>query len=225
MVKLWFALVLTIVMGVASFPATSQQPASPGASSQPNAQDNLPPGTKAQGELASAIDVKKAHGGDQFRARLWKDVRISDKLTLPQKTILVGHVVNAQPRTSATPESRLTLAFDKAILKNGTEIPFHGIVAGVELSALAAAAAQNTNADLNTLRNPGSTTNYAMPGGGAQSQQDQMPTLGPTGVLDPHIILKIDAAGNLTILNSATRADIKIKDHSTLDIVITHIGD
>lgn len=180
-------------------------------------------GTGGQAEILSAIDVKKVHAGDTFRARLWEDVHMNGKIILPQKSILTGHIVEAHPHTRDEPESRLSVAFDKASLKDGTELPLHGVVENVQLSGAAADAAQNSNAALyGNARSPGTTTNMAMPGSGAH--QDALPTFGPSGVLDPNLILKIDAAGVQTVFISNTKADVKIKEHSTLTIRITHIG-
>jgi len=180
-------------------------------------------GTGGPAEILSAIDVKKAHAGDTFRARLWEDVRMDGKIVLPKKTVLTGHIVEAHPRTKDDPESRLSVAFDKAILKDGTELPLQGVVENVQLSAMAAEAAQNISAaQYDDARNPGSTTNMAMPGGAAH--QDSVPTFGPSGVLDPNLVLKIDDAGFRTVFISNTKADVKIKEHSTITVRITHMG-
>ena len=215
---------LSIVAALVSVAMIAQQPSASSTASS-STQELLPEGTVVEAEIAGSIDAKKVHPGDQFRARLWKDVSNGEKVLLSQKTMLIGHIVEARPRTKDHPESRLTIAFDKAVLKNGTEYPLHGVIEGVELSAVAAAAAHDSNAGLyRSVRNPGSTTDVAMPGGNLETESDQPPTFGPTGIFDPDLILKDDAAGILTVLNSNTKAEVKIKDHSTLKVRITHIG-
>ena len=62
--------------------------------------------------MNSDIDVRKAHVGGIFADQAMGSVRSGDKVILPQKTIIVGHVVEAKPRTKDNPESRLTIAFD-----------------------------------------------------------------------------------------------------------------
>lgn len=214
----WNRILLTLVVIALSHAAHGLQ-----SSAETVTQDQPGAGTGGQAEILGAIDVRKAHAGETFRARLWEDVRLNGKTILPQKTILSGHVVEAHPHTKDEPESRISIAFDKAILKDGTELPLHGVVENVQLSAMAADAAQNISAaKYDDARNPSTTTNMAMPGSG--QHRESLPTLGPSGVLDPNLILKIDAAGLQTVFISNTKADVKIKEHSTLTIRITHIG-
>src|SRR5690348_2097057 len=96
----------------------------------------IDPGPLLQLAVRTDVDAKKAHAGDIFKTRLWNDVRTGDKVSLPQKTILVGHVVAAQPHTKDNPESSLTGAFDKAILKSGAELPLRGVIERVQLSQM-----------------------------------------------------------------------------------------
>jgi hypothetical protein len=224
----WIRLGLITVMGLISFGSHSQQPTASTAQNPTPAK--ISPGTLIQAEMNSDLDVKKAHAGDIFRTRLWEAVRSGDKVILPQKTIVVGHVVAAQPRTKDNPESRLTIAFDKAVLKDGSELPLHGVVARVQLSSMAVAAAADANArSYNPGLNPGSTSNIAMPAQvplpGEGGDKNQLATLGPTNIRDTTILSEEDASGTLTVFRSATKADVKIKHYATLDVRITHTGD
>lgn len=246
----WIRLVLSTAIGLVLFagqpgvPAepvfasvawNSQQPAASSTSSptSPTAtQAKISPGTLVQVEMTSDVDVKKAHAGDIFRTKLWQDVRSGDKIILPQNTVLVGHVVDAQPRTKTTAESKLTIAFDKAVLKDGSELPLHGVVERVQLTPIAVAAGAGTNTpSYNPGLNPGSTTNVAMPnqlpspGQGGVQDKNQLPTPGPTNIRDTSILIQRDASGTLTVLSSAAKADVKLKHYATLDVRITHTGE
>lgn len=230
MKKRWIRLVFTVAMGSISFASHSRQPFTPVAQAQTSAptgpQVKLDSGMLIQVEMNSDIDAKKAHAGDIFRTRLWEAVRSGDKVILPQKTIVVGHVVAAQPRTKDNPESRLTIAFDKAVLKDGSEVPLHGAVARVQLSAMAVSAAADANArSYNPGLSPGSTTNIAMPAQlplpGEGGDKNQLATLGPTNIRDTNILCEEDASGLLTVFRSATKADVKLKHYATLDVRIT----
>ena len=197
---------------------------------QPAASGPIAPGTLLQVEMQSDVDAKKAHPGDIFKARLWDDVRNGDKVVLPAKTILVGHVVAAQPHTKDNPDSSLSVAFDKAILKNGAEIPLRGVIERVQLSQMAAAAAEGANGpSYNPGLNPGSTTNIAMPSqqpqAGQGPHQDQPLTPGPTNIRDTSLVPQADASGNLTVIGSAGKSDAKLKKFATLDVRITHAGE
>lgn len=211
----WANLILTTVLALASPAVIGQQPAS----SNPSP-DSIT-GPIIQVEMSNDVDVKKAHPGDVFKTRVWDDVRSGDKVVLPQKTVIVGHVVAAQPRTKDNSDSKLTIAFDKAILKNGSELPLHGIVERVELSQMAVTATDRNSPSYNPGLNPGSTTNVAMPNSSGAEQQQIAP--GPTYIRDSSIVLKGDASGN-TVLTSTTKADVKLKHFATLDVRITKIG-
>ena len=193
------------------------------ASSQPKIQPLLS-GTLVLIEMNSDVDAKKAHPGDPFRARVWGSVRSGDKVVLPEKTVLVGHVVVAQPRSKDNPESKLTVAFDKAVLKDGSEIALSGVVERVELSRMAVAAATDRNApSYNQTPNPGSTTNIAMP---AQQMPDSPELgLGPTNVRDTTIDPAPDPSTGQTVLSSTNKTDIKLKHYATLDVRITKSGE
>jgi len=181
------------------------------------------PGTLIQVEITSDIDVKKVHAGDTFRTRLWNDVRSGDKIVLPQQSIIIGHVVEAHPRTKDSAESRLVIAFDKAQLKDGGELPLHGVVARVQLSpiAVAAAAHDNNARSFNPSMNPGSTTNIAMPAQvpPAEGPGNPLPSPGPSNIKDPDISAQGDPAGNSTL--TSTKADVKLKHYASLDIRVT----
>lgn len=215
-IPLLLVLVLTVLA------AAGQQSGSSSASSQAVADAPIMPGTLIQAEILTDVDAKKAHPGDLFRARLWADVRNGDKIVLPQKTILVGHVVAAVPRTKDTPQSTLTVAFDKALLKGGAEIAVHGVVERVQLSPMAASSMSSANAPYNPGLNPGSTTNIAMPAAGATGGQGTIElTSGPTNIRDASIELRPDASGTNTMM-TAIKTDVKLKRLATLDIRVTH---
>jgi hypothetical protein len=181
-------------------------------------------GTLIQVELSKDVDAKKAHSGDEVRTKLWADVRAGDNIILPKKTLIVGHVAEAQARTKANPESKLTIAFDKAVLKNGSEIPLHAVIERVQLSPLALAAAGKDNSQLYSA-NPGSTTNIAMPAQlpepGRGGPEDQTPSPGPTNVRDPNIGVQQDTSRALTMLSNR-KEDVKLKHFATLDLRICH---
>jgi len=197
---------------------------------QPPASAPIAPGTLLQVEMSNDVDAKKAHPGDVFKTRLWDDVRNGDKVVLPAKTVVVGHVVAAQPHTKDNSDSSLSVAFDKAILKSGAEIPLHCVVERVQLSQMAAAAAAGANGpSYNQGLNPGSTTNIAMPAqqpqAGEGPHQDQPLTPGPTNIRDTGLVPQADPSGNLTVIGSAGKSDAKLKKFATLDVRVTRSGE
>ena len=209
----------------------AQQPTMKEDTSEKIAIVKINPGTLIQVEITSDLDVKKAHEGDIFRTKLWADLRTGDKILLPEKTIIAGHVVEAQPRSKANPESKLTIAFDKAVMKDGSEVPLHAVVERVQLSPMAvAAAADNKSASYNQGLNPGNTTNIAMPAQTSPADSDADSSRkklapGPTNVRDTSITLQADPSGTQTVLTSTNKSDLKLKHYVTLDLRITKTGE
>jgi hypothetical protein len=172
-----------------------------------------------QVEMSGDLEVKKAHPGDVFRTKLWEDVSSGGKVVLPKKTIVVGHVVEAQPHTKFDPASKLTIAFDKALLQDG-ELPLHGIVERVEYSSIAVSAAADAKAhSYNNSPFPGSTTNVAMPTQG--SAQDTQVAPGPTNIKDTSLDVRWNPSAGTTVISSTTKDDVKLKRFATLDVRIT----
>ena len=88
----------------------------------------LSSGTTLQAELTKSIDAKKAKPGDEVTAKLTQDVRSSNQVVLHKGTKLVGHVTEAQAKSKENGESKLGIAFDKAVLKGGQEMAFTGVI-------------------------------------------------------------------------------------------------
>ena len=223
----WMIFFALAASGTISMVANSQQPAPSNVPPPASAVSKITPGTLAQVEVSSDIDAKKAHAGDVFRTRLWDDVRgSSGQVVLPSKTTLVGHVVECQPRTKDNQESKLTLAFDKAVLKDGSELPLRGVVQRVQISSVALAAAEANSPTYNPSANPGSTSNIAMPASVPPTKdRNEPPTPGPTNMRDSSIDAKPDASGTLTVFTSANKADVKLKKFATLDVRIMRAGE
>lgn len=238
-------LAFVIGLGLTSFAANRQQlpaqsvapsAAAPAASKDKIKPDKIKPGTGLQAEMLSSLDVKKAHVGDSFQATLWDNVWGPSAIVLPHGTKIIGRVLEAKRRTKESPESKLVITFDKAVLQDGSELPLRGVVESVELSAESAAAAQDSGVDMSgASRGPSSTNGVAGPGGPFGRPNDRSPggmkvpirqktysPFRPTGVVDPNITSQGDASGTLTVFRSAT-TDVQIKSHATIDMRITRM--
>ena len=80
------------------------------------------------------MDSKKCKPGDAVNARTTEAIKSEGKMVIPKGSKLVGHVTEASARGNGETESALGIVFDKAILKNGQEIPLN-----VAIQALASA--------------------------------------------------------------------------------------
>lgn len=94
----------------------------------------LTSGTAFNAALSSPVDAKKCKPGDAVNARTTEAVKYQGRTVIPKGAKLVGHVTEASARAKGETESVLGIVFDKAILKNGREIPLN-----VAIRALASA--------------------------------------------------------------------------------------
>jgi hypothetical protein len=144
--------------------ASGHGSASTSASAQ-NGQTNasLASGTAFNAALSSPVDSKKCKPGDPVTAHTTEAVKSDGKTVIPRGAKVVGHVTQASARAKGESESALGIVFDKAILKNGEEIPLH-----VAIQALASAQSSTSvaGADLDTMGGMGaSAAGSGMSGG------------------------------------------------------------
>ena len=83
----------------------------------------LASGTTLNAELSASVDSKKAKAGDAVMAHVTDAVKADGETVIPKGAKLVGHVTQAAARSKGDSESALGIQFDKAVLKNGEEIP------------------------------------------------------------------------------------------------------
>jgi hypothetical protein len=91
-------------------------------------------GTVVNAALSQPVDAKKNKPGDPVTAKTTEATRSEGKVVIPRGTKLIGHVTECKQRSKEEKESTLGIVFDKAVLKNGEEIPLN-----VTIHALAAA--------------------------------------------------------------------------------------
>jgi hypothetical protein len=144
--------------------ASGSGSASTSASAQ-NGQANgsLASGTAFNAALSSPIDSKKCKPGDPVNAHSTEAVKSEGKTIIPKGSKLVGHVTQASARAKGESESSLGIVFDKAILKNGQEIPLN---AGIQAIASAQSSASTAGSDMDTMGSMGATAAGSGMGGG-----------------------------------------------------------
>src|SRR5712671_4706505 len=108
----------------------------------------LQSGSTVQAELSKPVDVRKNKPGDEVIAKTTQDVKSDGRVVLPKGSKIVGRVTQAQARTKGQEESQLGMAFDHAVLKDGTQVPAAFTIQAIgrsESEAAAAASAENDN--------------------------------------------------------------------------------
>ena len=84
--------------------------------------------------LSQPVDAKKNKPGDPVTAKTTEATKSEGKVVIAKGSKLIGHVTECKQRSKEEKESALGIVFDRAILKNGEEIPLN-----VTIRALAAA--------------------------------------------------------------------------------------
>ncbi|MFZ0420580.1 MAG: TrbI/VirB10 family protein [Candidatus Sulfotelmatobacter sp.] len=104
----------------AQAPSPQVPPSSP-ASAQAAAPARIAPGSVIPVSLTKTIDAKKAKTGDEIVARVTQDMKTpSGEVLVPKDTKVMGHVTEAQPRNKEQKESQVGIAFDRAVMKDGS---------------------------------------------------------------------------------------------------------
>jgi len=119
------------------------------AASAQNGQANasLASGTAFNAALSTPIDSKKCKPGDPVNARTTEAAKSDGKTVIPKGSKLAGHVTQASARAKGESESSLAIVFDKAILKNGQEIPLNNVTIQAIASAQSGASAAGAEMD------------------------------------------------------------------------------
>lgn len=89
-------------------------------------QTNVPrfaPGTVIPVELTKSIDAKKVKYGEGVEARVTQDLKAGNgQVIVPKDTKVTGHVTEAQSRNKEQKESQVGIVFDRAVMKNGSDL-------------------------------------------------------------------------------------------------------
>lgn len=91
-----------------------------------SAKTPLSQGERVAATLSHTLDAAKAKAGDPVLAAV-----IRDYPGVLDRAKLIGHIGSVQRRTDNQQESRLVIVFDKARLKDGSEIPFSAMITKV----------------------------------------------------------------------------------------------
>jgi hypothetical protein len=102
--------------------------------------------------LQGSLDAKTAKPGDPVQAKTTEPTPTSDHGTLPKGTKLLGHVTEAKAAGSGESQSTLSFVFDRAVLKDGREVPVNTAVRAL---AAAEGAGEASGPDMGGAMNAG----------------------------------------------------------------------
>jgi hypothetical protein len=103
--------------------------------SAPAPTSQLQGGSLIYAELSKSIDSKKAKVGDPVVAKVTQAVLSHGKIVIPKNTKIIGHLTAAKARSKEQPQAQLGIVFDRAELKDGSQVP----LGSVTIQALASA--------------------------------------------------------------------------------------
>jgi hypothetical protein len=121
-----------------------------------NGNHELVAGTTFNAALVTAVDSKRTKPGDEVTARTTENVRSEGKTVLPKGTKLIGRVTRSSARAKGDTESSVGIAFDRAILKSGQEIPLNLVIQALASSQAAASAGTG---DMDMMADAGASMN------------------------------------------------------------------
>jgi hypothetical protein len=127
----------------------------------------LQAGSTVQAELIKPVDAHKNKIGDEVIAKTTHDVKSDGHVVVPRGSKLVGHVTDVKAHSKDQANSELGIAFDRAVLKNGTEMPLAMSIQAIGRAQASAAAAEDDMMAGGSAGAMGSSSGHASaPGGG-----------------------------------------------------------
>ncbi len=91
----------------------------------------LPAGATVRVTLQRPLDSKKSKPGDPVIVKSAESIKADSHDVLPKGTKIVGHLSGVEGHTKEKPQAFLGIVFERAILKNGREIPVHFLIQAV----------------------------------------------------------------------------------------------
>jgi len=88
----------------------------------------IPAGSLLWATLIKPLDAKKSKVGDEVTAKVTSDLKAGDKVVIPKNSKIVGHLTDVKPKSKDQPQSMVTITFERAVLKEGGEIPITVVI-------------------------------------------------------------------------------------------------
>jgi hypothetical protein len=189
-------------------------------------------------ELNSSLDAAQAKPGQVITGTLHGDIWGKTAMLLPTGSKLIGHVVEAHGRSKETPESRLSVCFDKARLKDGTEMSLNLIIRELQippevhlrptgrddsLATLNASMSQAGSTNSAPLSSSGGVSGRSVPVNRSEHPSYEQYTTSnivssSSGLPDVELISTKQESASFSLLTS-TRCEVKLKKHYIVFLV------
>jgi len=108
---------------------------------QATAANQMAAGSTIQATLAKPVDARKNKAGDEVVAKTTEDVKSNGQVVVPKGSKIIGHVTEVKARGKGESDSAVGIAFDRATLKDGREMPLSASIQAIARSEQNASAA------------------------------------------------------------------------------------
>jgi hypothetical protein len=143
-----------------------------GSASTRHAQADAAGSSEISATLSKPVDARKAKPGDPVTATSDKDAKTADGTSIKRGSKLIGHVTQAKPlETSAggnaegSAGSSLGIVFDRAVTKDGREVPLNATIQALSAAESDASFASETGGAGTSLAGAGAGSGRAAGGG------------------------------------------------------------
>jgi hypothetical protein len=125
-----FALAAMLAVAVAAGAQTSTATGESGSAAAQAGRMSAPAAQAANvsAELTKKVDSKDAKVGDQVFAKTTSEAHLADGTKIPKGSKLVGHVTDVRAKSKENRDGHVAFCFDRALLKDGRELPVNARV-------------------------------------------------------------------------------------------------
>jgi hypothetical protein len=109
-------------------PTPQTASAQPAQRQDPN---RIPPGSVMPAVLSKSLDAKKVKRGDKVEAKTTMDLISGGAVIVPRDSKITGHVTDVKPRSKESPDSMVSIVFDRLSMKGGREMSMQGTIQAI----------------------------------------------------------------------------------------------
>jgi hypothetical protein len=188
------------------------------ATSTQSGQTSATAGATIEAELTKGIDSKKSKPGDPVVAKCTKEEKGNGDFRIPKNAKLIGHLTEVQVRGKGQSESTLGIAFDKALLKDGREIPLKAMIQAIAASPSVAMAMDNSTAANSSAGSGGAEMQNGGGALGGVNSSVNSAAANATGVAGKAVGNVASTAGNVgSQASAATNDSLRSASHISLN--------
>ncbi len=141
----------------------SAQGSAAGAAHADDTSANLASGSSVNAVLTKPIDSRRSKPGDPVTARTTQNARTEGGTAIPKGSTLIGHVSDTHAATEGQAASSMGIVFDKAVTRDGHEIPLRNV--GIQAVAAAETSVASSAAEAGTMTGAGGGAGTSRGGG------------------------------------------------------------